>query len=102
MTKALLKAKLVTAIEWVCAILLLLAFAGLIFAVTTAHSEEYIPLSKPRAVQLWTLWVSVDNVPTTPLLRFVSLDACIAASYRHGFTTGETATCLPYRLGDFR
>lgn len=91
-----MKAKIMNAVEWALAVLLLLAAIGLIFAVTTAHSQ-------PRPVQLWTLWATdSEGVPTRALLRFTSLDSCIGASYRHGLTTGETATCLPYRLGDFK
>lgn len=93
-----MKAKLMNAVEWTLALLLLLAIAALIFVVTTARVH-----AQPRPVQLWTLWqTDEDGAPTRALLRFTSLDACIAASYRHGFTTGETATCLPYRLGDFK
>lgn len=85
-------------VEWALAILLLLAAIALIFVVTTARVN-----AQPRPVQLWTLWATdADGVPQRALLRFTSLDACIAISYRHGFTTGETATCLPYRLGDFK
>jgi hypothetical protein len=80
----------------VIAVLLLLACAGIIFAVTTAHAQL-------RPVQLWTLWATdTEGVPTRALLRFTSLDGCIGASYRYGLNTGETATCLPYRLGDFQ
>lgn len=91
-----MKRFLMNAVEWAGAILLLLAAAGLIYAVTTAHSQ-------PRPVQLWTLWVTdAEGVPTRALLRFTSLDGCVSASYRHGLNTGETATCLPYRLEDFK
>jgi hypothetical protein len=91
-----MKAKLLNLIEWALAIILLLAAAGVIYAVSTAHAQ-------PRPVQLWTLWATdTDGVPTRALLRFTSLDGCIGASYRHGLTTGETATCLPYRIGDMQ
>ena len=107
-----IKAKLLNAVEWTLAFLLLLAIAALIFVVTTAHAAEvikpqqpelsqFVTFTPPRPVQVWTLWETVDEVPTLAVLRFTSLDACIAISYRYGFTNGATATCLPYRLGDF-
>lgn len=55
-----------------------------------------------RAVQLWTLWATDEaSLPLRPLRRFTSFDACYAAGLRHGFTMGETASCLMYQIGDF-
>jgi len=68
---------------------------------TVSHSDTLTP--RTRAVQRWTLWATNDaGMPLTALLRFTSLDACYWASLRFGLTKGETATCLPYMVGDFK
>jgi len=81
-------------INWIIGILAAVVFVGMLASMTAAQ---------PRPVQLWTLWQTDEQgVAIKAILRFTSLDGCIGASYRHGLHTGETATCLPYQLGDFR
>lgn len=91
-------------INYLLAFLMALFLVSFIFVVST-WAQPYLsaPLWwKGRAVQLWTLWATDEaGMPMRPLLRFTSFDACYAAGLRHGFTMGETADCLMYRIGDF-
>jgi hypothetical protein len=81
-------------INWIIGTLAAVVFVGILASMATGQ---------PRPVQLWTLWQTDEQgVPVKALLRFTSLDGCIGASYRHGLVIGETAICLPYRIGDFR
>lgn len=82
--------------EWVIGFLALLACAGIIFAVTTAHGAP------ARPVQLWTLWqVDESYTPVKAIYRFTAQEACVTGSWRWAFLTGDLVQCYPYTIGDF-